>query len=130
MKKKMSLVITGGILAVLIIVLLTVAVMLRRTIRSDSPGVEFSYDGEIMTEVKISGRIPYGIVVSSKEEDTIRDGEAKEKATTYTIGTGFSLRRKNSLKIPIETLEGVTCTYILKFADKDVTITDGKVVEQ
>lgn len=47
----------------------------------------------------------------------------------YTIEAEFSLNRQNSFKINILTSAEVNHTYILKFADKDITIVNGKVVE-
>ena len=48
---------------------------------------------------------------------------------TYVIEAEISLNTKNTMKLYFERLEDATYTYILKFADKDIIISNGKVVE-
>ena len=45
------------------------------------------------------------------------------------IEAEISLNTKNTMKLYFERLEDATYTYILKFADKDIIISNGKVVE-
>ena len=127
--KKRIILTSGGIAAALLLCLLLLPSTIR--IRSDSSGVTFVRDGERVTEVDINGPFPYGLAVSSLVEKVVRDDEGKvtEEIQTYTMEAGFSLRRRTSAKIYIEVPEKGDRTYILKFADADVTITNGKVVD-
>lgn len=47
----------------------------------------------------------------------------------YVIETECSMNMKTSMKLYIETLNEAIYTYILKFSDKDVIISYGRVVE-
>ena len=64
-------------------------------------------------------------------KEAIAAGNVEEEIYIYTmqaeptfLGTGMM-----NLKIDVETSDEIIFTYILKFADKDVKITNGKVVE-
>lgn len=54
-----------------------------------------------------------------------------EKICTYTMQAepAFFGQSMVTMNLNIETSNEMTCTYILKFADKDVKIVNGKVVE-
>ena len=69
-----------------------------KQLRSDSAGVEFVTEGEVVTCLNVRGTFPY-------------------------------TNAKNTMKLYFERLEDATYTYILKFADKDIIISNGKVVE-
>ena len=46
-----------------------------------------------------------------------------------TFSAEFSLNRKGTYKIDIDSAEDVNFKYVLKFEDRDVVIENGKVVE-
>lgn len=121
--------IVGGILAAFILCLFLTPRTIR--LRSDFSGVEFVYEDESITEVIINGAVPYGLILSSYEENVIRDAEGRvvEEIRTYAIEAGLSLRLGTGMKINIETSEKMVYTYILNFKDKEVTIINGRVVE-
>ena len=68
------------------------------------------------------------------ENDYVQDpaGNVTEKIYTYTMQAepAFFGQSMVTMNLSIETSNEMTCTYILKFADKDVKIVNGKVVEQ
>lgn len=129
-RKKRILPIAGGGIILLVLCLFFILSMVGSTkqIRSDSAGVEFITDGEIITCVNIKGQFPYLSVVPKLAEYSKTDSEGNI-AEIYTIEAEISLNTRNSMKLFIETSEEVTYTYILKFADKDITISNGKVLE-
>lgn len=77
--------------------------------------------------------VVYLRVVCPLDKEVVQDaaGNVEEEIYIYTmqaeptfLGTGMM-----NLKIDVETSDEIIFTYILKFADKDVKITNGKVVE-
>ena len=102
------------ILAVVFISLAAVLFFLSgaRQIRSDSPGVEW---------IREEGRI-------TVTEESIRDSEGNVTAITrtYAFEAGFSLRMRGTYKIDMESASDIAYTYILKFADRDVVIENGR----
>lgn len=86
-------------------------------------------EGETITCVYIKGQFPYLSVVPKLAEKRIKDAEGNV-TEVYTIEAEFSLNQRNSMKLDIETTEEVTYKYILKFADRDVTILNGKEVKK
>ena len=127
--------ILGAIAIVLILCSVTFVAFLNHPIqlRSDSAEVEFiAEDGRIIC-VAVRGHFPYSQVHCPFESSYIQDqtGNVTEKVYTYTMQAKptFFGQGMMSLKLDIETSSEMTHTYILKFADKDVKIVDGKVVE-
>ncbi len=100
-------------------------------IKSDSPGVEWIREGERVVQVKIEGRFPYCFIIPEVTEDIVRDSQGNTVSETriYTFSAEFSLNRKGTYKIDIDSAEDVNFKYVLKFEDKDVVIENGKVVE-
>lgn len=129
-KKKRILIMTAGGIVFLILGFFTILCMtgVKTQLRSDSAGVEFVTDGEKITYVNITGQFPYFNIVSTTPEERRIDSEGNI-TEVYTIEAEMSLSTAISMRLFIETSEDVTYTYILKFADKDVTISNGKVVE-
>lgn len=122
--------IAGGAVTALALGLLLVFNKEWKTVRlrSDSTGIEYvTQDGKI-TCVNINGQFPYLSIVpkSTERRETDSAGNITE---TYAIEAEFSLNHRNTMKLFIKTSNEVTYTYILKFADKDVTIKNGEVVE-
>lgn len=101
---------------------------MKKQLRSDSAGVEFITDGEIITCVDIKGQFPYLYIALTTPEERKTDSEGNI-TEIYIIEAEISLRTAIGTRLYIETSEEATYTYILKFADKDVTISNGKVVE-
>jgi len=99
-----------------------------KQLRSDSAGVEFVTEGEVVTCLNVRGTFPYTSIVPklAEERKTDSNGNITE---TYVIEAEISLNTKNTMKLYFERLEDATYTYILKFADKDIIISNGKVVE-
>lgn len=99
-----------------------------KQLRSDSAEVEFITEGEIVTCVNIKGVFPYTSIVpkNAGERKTDSEGNITE---IYVIEVEISLTSQNTMKLYCERLEDATYTYILKFADKDIIISNGKVVE-
>lgn len=129
-KKKRILIMTAGGIVFLILCFFTILCMtgVKTQLRSDSAGVEFVTDGEKITCVNITGQFPYFNIVATTPEERRIDSEGNI-TEVYTIEAEMSLSTAISMRLFIETSEDVTYTYILKFADKDVTISNGKVVE-
>ena len=103
------------ILAVVFISLAAVLFFLSgaRQIRSDSPGVEWIREEGRITQVVIDGQFPSG-------------GNVTAITRTYAFETGFSLRMRGTYKIDMESASDIAYTYILKFADRDVVIENGR----
>lgn len=99
-----------------------------KQLRSDSAGVEFVTEGKVVTCLNARGTLPYTSIVPrlAEERKTDSNGNITE---VYVIEAEISLNTKNTMKLYFERLEDATYTYILKFADKDITISNGKVVE-
>lgn len=109
------------------------AVRLDRTvqIRSDAEGVEFITENGIVTCVEISGSFPYWSVLATHETEVVKDeaGNPVEEISTYAFEASLSLSAALSMKLNIEPPKATDHIYILKFADKDVVIRNGRVVE-
>lgn len=99
-----------------------------KQLRSDSSGVEFITEGEIVTCVNIKGTFPYTSIVPKNAEERKTDSEGNI-TEVYVIEAEISLKTQNTMKIYFERLEGAAHTYILKFADKDIIVSNGKMVE-
>lgn len=127
--KKRIIFIAGGILGILIFFLLLASNTIL--IRSDFSGVKYVYEGENVIDILVDGPFLYGMIASYPEENLVLDskGNVTEKIKIYTIEAGFSLHQKMNMKLHIETSDEIIYTYILKFADKDVKIINGKVAE-
>lgn len=99
-----------------------------KQLRSDSAGVEFVTEGEVVTCVNVRGTFPYTSIVPklAEERKTDSNGNITE---VYVMEAEIALNTKNTMKLYFESLEGATYTYILKFSDKDIIITNGKVVD-
>lgn len=126
-KKRIRFTIVVILLFVLCIFLFNMAGNTKQ-LRSDSAGVEFITEGEIVTCVNIKGTFPYTSIVPklAEERKTDSDGNITE---VYVMEAEIPLNTKNSMKLYFEKLEDATYTYILKFADKDIIISNGQVVE-
>lgn len=100
-------------------------------LKSDDDGVEFIYKDHTITDVIVDGPFLYGVITSYPQEEIIRDanGNVIEKIQTYNMEATFSIRQRMNMKVNIETSKDIIYTYVFKFADKDVTITNGKVVK-
>lgn len=123
-------------IAVIFVLCCVTAVLLLNhpvLICSDAGGVEFVTEEDRITYVSVRGQYPYLRVVCPLDKEVVQDaaGNVEEEIYIYTmqaeptfLGTGMM-----NLKIDVETSDEIIFTYILKFADKDVKITNGKVVE-
>ena len=118
------------ILAVVFISLAAVLFFLSgaRQIRSDSPGVEWIREEGRITQVVIDGQFPYCNIIPAVTEESIRDsgGNVTVITRTYAFEAGFSLRMRGTYKIDMESASDIAYTYILKFADRDVVIENGR----
>ena len=99
-----------------------------RQIRSDSPGVEWIREEGRITQVVIDGQFPYCNIIPAVTEESIRDSEGNVTAITrtYAFEAGFSLRMRGTYNIDMESASDIAYTYILKFADRDVVIENGR----
>lgn len=131
-KKRKLYAICAAIAAVILCISLP-AVRLDRTVqlRSDAAGVKFVTEDGIVTCVEVEGSFPYWSVVATQETEAVKDGAGNivEEISTYAFEAGLSLSTALSMKLYIEPSTAVTHTYVLKFADKDVVIRNGRVVE-
>ena len=127
-KKRKRFIISVMLLFVLCLFLIFCMEGNTKQLRSDSAGVEFITEGEIVTCVNIKGTFPYISIVPklATERKTDSEGNITE---VYLIEAKISLNTQNTMKLYIDRLEDATYTYILKFADKDIIISNGKVVE-
>lgn len=101
-------------------------------IRSNAHGVNFVTNKELITDVEITAPFLYSLIPCDPKEHLIRDldGTVTEIIQTYKIEAKLSFQHKNSMKIHFDINDTITHTYILKFADKDITITNGEAVKQ
>lgn len=129
-KKKRICLIVGGTTLLFALFLFLILSMVDNTkqIRSDSTGVEFITEGEIITSINIKGQFPYMSIVPKFAEERKTDSEGNI-TEVYIIEAEIALNTRNSMKLYFKTLEDATYTYILKFADKDIIISNGKMVE-
>ncbi|MDD3338801.1 MAG: hypothetical protein PHS82_08100 [Lachnospiraceae bacterium] len=127
-KKRTSLIIGVMLLFVLCLFLFFCMADSTKQLRSDSAGVEFKTEGKIITCVNIKGTFPYTSIVPKLAEERKTDSEGNI-TEVYVIEAEFSLNTKNTMNLYFEKLENATYTYILKFADKDIIISNGQVVE-
>lgn len=127
-KKRKRFIISVMLLFVLCLFLIFCMEGNTKQLRSDNAGVEFITEGEIVTCVNIKGTFPYTSIVPkpATERKTDSEGNITE---VYIIEAEISLNTQNTMKLYIDILEDATYTYILKFADKDIIISNGKVVE-
>ena len=125
-----------GSIAAVIILCGAVAIMLLNhpiQLRSDSAGIEFVTEAGQVTCVAVRGKFPYVQVNCPVENNYVQSpaGNVTERICTYTMQAepAFFGQSMTTMKLNIETSNEMTYTYILKFADKDVKIVNGKVVE-
>ena len=132
---KKKLLIRYGIAAALILCVAIVVTQLDHTklIRSDSSGVEFETEDNRITCVSVKGKFPYSRVLCPHERESVQDsnGNVIEVVDTYTMTADISLLGRSvvSMKLDIEASDDAARTYILKFADGDMRIINGKVVD-
>lgn len=128
--KKRGLFISGSILAAFLLIMLLLPDSVP--LRSDAHGVTFLSDDGLITEVIVNGSFPYTQVISYPDRQVIEDefGNTKEIIQSYTMKAALSMNLRTSLHLYIETPDMADHTYILNFADKTVTITNGKVAEE
>lgn len=123
----------GGIGIAVLIFLAVVLFFLNgaRQLRSDSPGVEWIQEDGRITRVIIDGQFPYCNIIPDVTEKSIVDsvGNVTGLTRTYAFDAGFSLRMQGTYKIDIEAADDIVFTYILKFADRDVVIKNGREAE-
>lgn len=76
----------------------------------------------------IDGQFPYSNIIPAVTEESIRDsgGNVTAITRTYTFEAGFSLRTRGTYKIEMESASDIAYTYILKSADRDVVIENGR----
>lgn len=119
--------------AVCFLLCLVLIIMKGYTVRlcSDSGGVEFITEGETVTRVNIHGQFPFLSIVPGFTESRVTDakGNVTEETRIYTVEAEFALNRQMSMHLDIEASDDMVRTYILKFADRDIKIVNGKVVE-
>lgn len=132
-RKKRKLYAVCATIAAVILCVSLLAARLDRTVqlRSDAAGVEFVMEDGIVTCVEVNGSFPYWSVVATQEAEAVKDGAGNivEEITTYAFEAGLSLSTAQSMKLYIEPPTAAAHTYVLKFADKDVVIRNGRVVE-
>jgi hypothetical protein len=125
----------GAIAAALILCCVAVALLPKEPVQlpSDSPGIEFVMEEDRVTCIEIRGQFPYLRIICPLGYDEVQDeaNHVVEKIYTYTMQAepAFFGQSMTSMKLNVEVSDEVICTYILKFADKDVKIVNGKVVE-
>lgn len=133
LKRRRNTLLFKGVVAAIIICLIIVAILMNKTIqiRSDSAMVEFVTEGDFVTDVNIHGQFPYRYIVPALDKSVVRDsaGNVVQEIRTYTLGAELSWNMQTDMKIDIETADDIVYIYNLKFADKDISIVDGKVVE-
>lgn len=132
-RKFRPLIIAGIIVLVIAVCAVGARIILSRTvpIRSDDSSVEFVMEGDMVRYVNIDAPFPYNTVVPTLEQDIEQDeqGNIVSETRTHTLEASFVFMGAGNMKIDIETTEGVSYTTILVFADRTVTISDGKIVE-
>lgn len=132
-RKFRPLIIAGIIVLVIAACVVGARIILSRTvpIRSDDSSVEFVMEGDTVRYVNIDAPFPYNTVVPTLEQDIEQDeqGNTVSETRTYTLEASFVFMGAGNMKIDIETEENVSYTTILVFADRIVTIADGKIVE-
>ena len=127
--------IVGGIATAILLCGVIAALLPKEPtqLRSDSPGIDFVMEGDRITCIEIRGQFPYLQVFCPLVRDEVQDeaGHVKEKIYTYTMQAepAFLGQSMSSMKLDVEVSDEVTCTYILKFLDKDVEIVNGRLVE-
>ena len=119
--------------AAIILCLIIAAVLMNKTIqiRSDSAMVEIMTEGDFVTDVNIHGQFPYRYINPVLDKSVVRDSAGKivQEIRTYTLGAELAWNMQTDMKIAIETADDIEYIYNFKFADKDITIVNGKVVE-
>ena len=132
-RKFRPLIIAGIIVLVIAVCAVGAGVILSRTIpiRSDASSVELVMEGDTVRYVNIDAPFPYNTVVPTLEQDFKQDeqGNIVSETRTYTLEASFVFMGAGNMKIDIEKAEGVSYTTILRFADRTVTMVDGKIVE-
>ena len=99
-------------------------------LRYDQTNVEYDMDGDVITRVSIEGRFPYRNVYGETLETETSLGSDDNMTEVYVINGEPSFFLGATLNFNIEISENITRTYILKFEDRDIIISNGKVVEQ
>jgi len=65
---------------------------------------------------------------NAKTVNFITEGDTITCVSVGTIEAAFSLTFGNSINVYIEVSDDIMHTYVFRFADKDITILDGKIV--
>lgn len=132
--RRKAILITGSIAAILVLCCVIAVLFLNHPvqIRSDSGGVKFVTEEDRITSVSVSGQYPYLRVVCPYDKEIVQDtaGNVQEIIYTYTMQAEPVFLGNNimNLEIDVETSDEIITTYILEFSDKDVKISNGKVV--
>lgn len=118
----------AAFIAAIYMALVTGAMGKRVQLRSDCPGIEYVTEGETISCVVFRGPFPYQSIVPRLAEEKTTDEEGN-RTEVYVIEAALSLNTGSCRKLYIQVSDEVDHTYVLRFADKDVKIVNGKLVE-
>lgn len=97
-------------------------------LRYEQTDISFETENGRITRITIEGHFPYGVVYGRPDEA----GENKVDEThaeVYVMEADFSLFMKSSMNLELKSEAPSACTFVFQFADRNLVITDGKVVE-
>lgn len=129
--RKKIIVVVGSLILLLFVFFIVLLPHTHRSVKSTSKNVEFLTEGNNIVSVSIHGSFPYGNIISSLDEHSSYNdsGMLIEKTYDYSFASNYSLLLGTDLKIEIKTSSSIIYTYILNFADRQIVISNGKVVE-
>ena len=119
----------AGAGALVLVTCLILSLMDHPTLlRYEQTDISFETENGRITRITIEGHFPYGVVYGRPDEA----GENKVNEThaeVYVMEADFSLFMKSSMNLDLES-EGSARTVVFRFADRELVVTDGKVVEE
>ena len=129
--KKQKILLVISVLAIICIVSVSL-IPSKIHLLSYGKGIKYVYSDDLLSDIIIEGPLFYGMINSFPEEKVKKDekGNIVEIVETYTVEAKFSMNKTTNLKVHIETGESVTYTYIFKFKDRDIVVTNGRLDEK
>lgn len=98
-------------------------------LRYEQAELSFETEDGRITRVTIGGRLPYGVVYGRPEE-TEENRTGGPQAEIYVMEADFSLFMKSSMNLDLRGDIHQSRTIVFRFADRELMITNGEVVEE
>lgn len=134
-KTNLTLIIAGATMLLALCLLILFGIIHKPILlRSDQVNIIYITEkdeavSERITYLTVEGKFPYLSIVPSLPEQRTTNSE-RNVTEIYKIKGKFYFNQRTSMTLDIMSSNDTVYTYILQFADKNITIHNGKAAEQ